>query len=210
MYKRRIVDKMSQINIKDVIQTSIDMVLATQKENPEQMRKDLKELEISDEKIEELISKSQQPAASKVKEVETEVQQDAAAEVKEVETEVKQDAAAEVKEVETEVKQDAEVEVNPDVKAAEEAVAAAEEALKTTPTDETLKTKLADAQAKLTELKSKDGGRRRTKRKGRKGRKSRKGAKKGAKKSKKSSQSQNGGRRRSSKNRRKHSHRRKH
>jgi hypothetical protein len=58
------------------------------------------------------------------------------------------------------------------------------------------------------------GGRRRTKRKGRKGsRKSRKGAKKGAKKSKKSgqsSQSQNGGRRRSSKNRRKHSHRRKH
>jgi hypothetical protein len=54
------------------------------------------------------------------------------------------------------------------------------------------------------------GGRRRTKRKGRKGsRKSRKGAKKGAKKSKKSSQSQNGGRR-SCKNRRKHSHRRKH
>ena len=61
------------------------------------------------------------------------------------------------------------------------------------------------------------GGRRRTKRKGRKGsrkgsRKSRKGAKKGAKKSKKSgqsSQSQNGGRR-SRKNRRKYSHRRKH
>jgi hypothetical protein len=44
------------------------------------------------------------------------------------------------------------------------------------------------------------GARRRTKRKGCKG----------AKKSKKSSQSQNGGRRRSSKNRRKHSHRRKH
>jgi hypothetical protein len=55
------------------------------------------------------------------------------------------------------------------------------------------------------------GGRSRTKRKGRKGsRKSRKGAKKGAKKSKKSSQSQNGGRRRSSKNRRKHSRRLKH
>jgi hypothetical protein len=78
--------------------------------------------------------------------------------------------------------------------AAEKAVEDAKKALETTPDDEAAKKALADAETKLAELKSKVGGRRRSRRKNYKksGKKSRRQSKKGGKKHRKSTSKKGG------------------
>lgn len=78
--------------------------------------------------------------------------------------------------------------------AAEKAVQDAKKALESTPDDDASKNALADAEAKLAELKSKAGGRRRSRRKNYKksGKKSRRQSKKGGKKHRKSTSKKGG------------------